>query len=526
MIISETGGRFTINTKNLLDHVVSVEDALGSIATYEYDVFGNLIKFTDPSGNSMTMTYNLNGQKLSKNDSTTGYSTYRYNAFNELMYSRNANGTEIRFERDRLGRMTRRVEPEGMTTWTYDTALNGVGYVARIESTTSGSRYSIEIKYNTRGLPIEKTVRYNTTVYTLGTAYDKLGRVITQVYPNGESVYVCYNKFGYLEAISAVADDSTCSQGADWQVLAYNAQGSVVREKYGNQLVNEYTYAESSQLERVTTAQDEFASTYLRRIDYEYDKRQNLAQRTMYDETGRVSVLQKFGYDVLNRLTFASSYEQQATAAISSSSGGSNTSPRIRSDRLQLTESSSWMYDGMGNIMSYQDASGQKLYNYDERARQQAVQIGNERVEYDALGNVKSTDAYRIDWYSFSKARTITPTGAAGLNQSAVTFVYGPDRELVSKVIGNPRSTLTTTIHFVDDLYEQWTVRNGSVTTIVEKFHVRAVGRIISTRIRTRIASSSSSSSQSSNRFVNLFFLCLYLLKKKRYNPRFAAIYK
>ena len=79
----------------MLDQVVQVEDALGSIATYEYDLFGNLIKIKDPSGSVTTMSYNLNGEKLRKND-TSGYTVYEYNAFNELMSSKNSNGTERR----------------------------------------------------------------------------------------------------------------------------------------------------------------------------------------------------------------------------------------------------------------------------------------------------------------------------------------------------------------------------------------------------------------------------------------------
>ena len=461
---------------------MSVEDALGSIATYEYDVLGNLVKFTDPTGSVTTMTYNLNGQKLSKNDPNTGYSAYKYNAFNELMYSRNANGTEMRFERDLLGRMTKRIEPEGVTTWTYDTALHGVDKVAKIVSTASG--YSIQMKYDLRGLPIEKTIKYNDstssasttqTVYTLKTTYDNLGRVVSQVQPNGDVVYHCYNRYGYLAAVST--KDSSCESQADWRALDYDSFGTLRREIYANGLVNEYTLADNSQIQRVTTAA-QYSSSYLRRIDYEFDKRQNLAQRDTYDETGQVTI-EKFSYDVLNRLTFASTYKQLQ-----------------KQQQPQLTESFSWVYDGMGNIQSYQEASGQDLlYNYDENKRQQAVQIGKELVEYDVLGNVINSCSYDIEWYSFSKPSVIkTPT----VNGSVISFSYGPDRELIAKKLSKPYSpSLTTTIHFVSDLYEKWSVKNGSNLKIIEKFHVRVLGRIISTRIVTK-----SSSAPLSNNFV------------------------
>lgn len=451
----------------MLDQVVKVEDALGSIATYEYDLFGNLIKITDPSGGVTTMSYNLNGEKLSKND-TSGYIVYEYNAFNELVSSKNSNGTEIRFERDLLGRMTKRIEPEGVTVWTYDTAKNGIGNIARVFS--SANNYSVEIKYNSRGLPIEKKISYGgQDEYTLRTTYDNLGRIVSESYPNGDIIYQCFNKFGYLWAVST--SDSSCNR-ADWRALDYDSIGSITREIYANGLVNEYTYAESTQMQRVLTRLEALpTSSPLRRIEYEYDTRQNLVQRSTLLETAKI--VNKFSYDILNRLTRANTYDIKSQIQES-----------------KLVESLSWSYDGMGNMLSYEDSTGKRAYDYDATKRQQAVKIGNETLKYDKLGNVMSTCAYSIDWYSFSKPRVVIPSKSS--YGPPIRFFYGPSRELVAKTIGGADKTAdSTTIHFVDDLYEKWTIKNGSSLIVVEKFHIRVLGRVISTRILARNTSTS-----------------------------------
>lgn len=228
----------------------------------------------------------------------------------------------------------------------------------------------------------------------------------------------------------------------------------------------------------------------MRRIDYDYDELQNLAKRVIYDDKGQVSFYEKFTYDVLYRITSASTYQQKKD----------NQNQFYR----ELIESSIWKYDRMGNILSFDettDTNKTYKYKYDSKVRQQAVQIGNETVEYDALGNVKKTDAYKIDWYSFSKARSITTLSAADSSghknkNSVITFTYGPERELTAKYIekikDDDASTLKTKIHFVDDFYERWTITNGSSTKIVHKYHVRVLGRIVSTRIVTEPSPESS----------------------------------
>lgn len=71
-----------------------------------YDIFGNLDSINDPDMGTHAFQYNAFSEKISKTDPKNITVTYSY---------------------DLLGRMTERYEPEGTTTWMFDTQENGIG---------------------------------------------------------------------------------------------------------------------------------------------------------------------------------------------------------------------------------------------------------------------------------------------------------------------------------------------------------------------------------------------------------------
>jgi YD repeat-containing protein len=60
----------------------------------------------------------------------TGETNYIYNPLGELISQTDAKGQTISFRYDKLGRMIERTEPEGTSTWQYDTAAKGIGKLA------------------------------------------------------------------------------------------------------------------------------------------------------------------------------------------------------------------------------------------------------------------------------------------------------------------------------------------------------------------------------------------------------------
>ena len=131
-----------------------------------------------------------------------------------------------------------------------------------------------------------------------------------------------------------------------------------------------------------------------------------------------------------------------------------------------------------GNIL-YSNEFGEKLYLYQNQQRpQQVTQTSDETITYDSFGNVLSTNAYQIKWNSFNKADTLNITAS----NSTIQFQYGPDRERISKLTSNANSA--TLIHYISNVYEKWqqTV-NGSVIKTTEKYYIKALNKIIATKI-------------------------------------------
>ena len=67
-------------------------------------------------------------------DPDMGHWDYQYNAYGELIEQRDARNQTSTLRYDALGRMISRVEPEGQTTWIYDSAAFGLGKLARVSA--------------------------------------------------------------------------------------------------------------------------------------------------------------------------------------------------------------------------------------------------------------------------------------------------------------------------------------------------------------------------------------------------------
>ena len=167
-------------------------------------------------------------------------------------------------------------------------------------------------------------------------------------------------------------------------------------------------------------------------------------------------MIQKYNYDPLDRLVAMSSLEKSGNAE-------------------NLVAQSSWSYDAIGNML-YSNENFEKIYSYSTDKPQQAVQIGNEPITYDTLGNILKTGSYEISWTSFSKPSSIkTP-------KNAISFEYGPNRERTTKSFNTGKAL----IHYVEDFYEKWFIIENNTISISETFFVKALNKIIAKRVVTK----------------------------------------
>jgi YD repeat-containing protein len=131
-IVTNPLGQKNTRTINSRKQLIESKDTLNNAITYIYDGFGNLLELRDSAGNVTSMIYNIRGHKIRMTDPDTGTSTYSYNALGELITQTDAKGQTVQMQYDKLGRLIQRQEPEGISTWTYDTQSKGIGKLAKL----------------------------------------------------------------------------------------------------------------------------------------------------------------------------------------------------------------------------------------------------------------------------------------------------------------------------------------------------------------------------------------------------------
>ncbi|MBL3529451.1 MAG: hypothetical protein JMN27_17590 [gamma proteobacterium endosymbiont of Lamellibrachia anaximandri] len=189
-------GRARVVTKNLLDKDSQVVEAGISTINYTYDPIGNLIA-TDTNGFIIRNRYDNRGNKVSMDDPSMGHWTYRYNAYGELMRQQDAKGQVVKQSHDLLGRMVRRETVEGVATWEYDTAANGIGKLAK----TTSSDNSRSFEYDALGRAVSTKTKIGEKSFTKQVAYDAQSRPVKETFPDGIEIERVYNQDGYLKTV-------------------------------------------------------------------------------------------------------------------------------------------------------------------------------------------------------------------------------------------------------------------------------------------------------------------------------------
>ena len=130
--------------------------------------------------------------------------------------------------------MTQRVEVGLTSTWTYDTAVKGIGKLAA-DSATNGAGHAFTFDSLSRPSTVATTVDGNT--YTTTTTYDANGRPDLVTYPSGFAVKNVYTTLGYLSQIKNNATGS-----ALWTANTANAEMQITQQTAGNGVVTNRAY--------------------------------------------------------------------------------------------------------------------------------------------------------------------------------------------------------------------------------------------------------------------------------------------
>ncbi len=337
--------------------------------TYEYDALDNLITVKDAAGNVSKFTWDALGQQLSTSDPDMGTWTHVYDAVGNLVSQTDARGFTTVYTYDALNRPKTKESnaPDGgKVEWFYDEPgrPNGIGRLTSVADPSAAGcpeRRSEVYDYDSLGqlAVVDKCVlgqRLRTA-----TGYDKLGRLESVTYPDGEQVRYEYDAAGRLARMPGYVTE-----------FHYDAAGHVTTTEFANQTIETRTY--NSQREWLTGLSVSKGSDVLFDVGYELaaDGRVK-ATRSM---TNKMNLA--FGYDDLGRLTTVAGDVQQT---------------------LQ--------YDGIGNI-TFNSRLGAYVYPTPGPngcglgnpcpTPHGVLKAGPIDFSYDANGNMKLRSGSEITW--------------------------------------------------------------------------------------------------------------------------------
>jgi RHS repeat-associated protein len=274
--------------KNARGQVISVTDNLRSSLVYSYDAAGNLTEIRDPNGNTTKYEYDLRNRKIKTIDPDLGVLLFEYNGFDELVAQTSNRGLVTKTEFDKLGRIVRRIEQEGVTTFNYDIGNKSIGKISRI---IGPDGYSISFQYDSLGRPLSQTRIFSNKKFVTEINYDSKGRLGVLKYPSGFVIKHHYNSFGFLSEIRNFNNNYLI-----WKADQITARGQLSSQTLGNGVQTSNFWNSVTGLLDSTVSKN--GAHLIQSFSYRFDPVFNLLTRV----NNKYNRREEFSYDQLNRL--------------------------------------------------------------------------------------------------------------------------------------------------------------------------------------------------------------------------------
>ena len=477
---------FTMDAFGNLTGVLESDPSLGNVTTnYTYDVLNHLTAVSMPRGaTTQTRTFNytssnvVGGFLLSATNPENGTVTYTYNTgTNTLASKTDAKGQQLTYQYDGYNRLTsvsgyttppcpNCVPPIAgvggvLRTYTYDTALNGLG---RLAGVTYATLDTVQINESYAyvaagtaggGLPASKSIGVSepyeyqnamgdyehvnvggglTATYT----YNGLGKVTAVTYPStvatggtvtaGPTYNYSYDSMYRLSGMTQTTTPTTTIVSN----VSYNAANQLLTMNYPGYKETR-SYNTLGQLTNLNVENNLYQPT--ENLTYNYPTGTNNGKvSSMYNAVSGETIT--YAYDSLNRIATAggSGWGQQygfdpfgnLTSKTVTSGSGPSLSVSINPANNQLEGVSGYTYDANGNM-----SLGTGTLAYDVENRISVAASGASTVSYaydsqnrrvwswpgtkDSLGNVTG---YTLNMYSPTGQKLGAYTFAPAVNGS------------------------------------------------------------------------------------------------------------
>ena len=383
---------------NAFGQPISITDPLGNTSTLEYDEVGNLTASTDPLGNRTERTYDAASRLLTFTDPKGAVTRFTYDALDRLvMLTDPLNGT-TRFTYDSNGNLLTVTDAKGQTTSHTHDAMNRLA--TRTDALNRTETYTYDLNGNLKTVTDRKgqmtthsydaqdrrirsdfadgtslTYQYDPTgrlltatdsqTGSIANSYDGLGRLTSQVTPQGSIVYA-YDALGRRQTMQA--------NGLPPVSYGYDAASRLSGITQGTQTVS-LTYDAANRRSTLTLPNGIT-------ISYAYDPASRLIAQTYTGPQGVLGDL-TYSHDAAgNRLATGGSWARTGIP------GGIPTSSYDAVNQQLAFGNVIQTFDANGNLLTQTDASGTSTYIWDTRNRLSGISGPSVTASfaYDALG--------------------------------------------------------------------------------------------------------------------------------------------
>ncbi|MCU6480536.1 RHS repeat-associated core domain-containing protein [Arthrobacter sp. A2-55] len=452
----------TSTDRYLNGYIVGQTDPAGNTTTYAWDASGNILRVVAPDVTATYFTYDSSGNLATK---SLGYGSgvpaeaYVYNASNDLVSTRDFNGTTITYGYDAKGNLATITRPNVVTgSGTITAVTNTYNPDGTLKSSTDASGNTTAFGYNASGdltsqtTPTGRTTTYgrdgagrqtsvvdprgnvsgaNPATYQTTYAFDGDDRLTKVTDPLGHATSTVYDQVGNavtetdpLGHTSTTAFDPenrpVSVQGPDPTIgpstTAYDPDGNVASATTPGGVTTSYTYDKTNHPASVTTP----AGTWT----FIYDTNGRLASERF--PSGHTTTYGRSPTGAIWLITYSDG-TKTSQASYSFDANGNRTRSQLDGGAATI-----YQYNALNQVVGASQGSGRGQltwsYAYDNSGHQtSAAQPGAaaQIMAYDADGRLTSVVSGTTTLASYAYD---TPTGTMTLTQPGVatTTTFDP----------------------------------------------------------------------------------------------------
>lgn len=448
---------FTYGLAGDSNRVTSIQDSVGTVATYSYSS-SLLTQAAYPDGGQFNYAYDANDNITSVTDSQAKtIETHTYDSSGRGLTSARAGGVDAVTVQYSTGSTLLTDSMGNATTYTY-TSIGGSNFITGIQGPgcdSCGGRNNQTFTLDSSGNRLSATdPNGNTVSYT----FDSSGDVLTRTDSAGTWTYT-YNGFGeVLTAKDPLSNTTTNTYDAKGNLLTtttptasqtkftYDTKGDLLTITDPNGHATTLAYFTTGLINTIKDAQRNVST-------FAYDARGN--RTSVKDALGNTTA---FAYDSMNRLTKIT-YPNSTTTQLGYDTRGRRTS--VMDANIKTTI---YAYDDADRLISVMDPpTNLTQYSYDTENNLTSIADALHRVttfSYDHLDRLTETlfPSNLFETYAYDNNGNLT--GKTDRNGKTISYTYDQLNRLTQKFY--PDSTSVMYTYDTDSRLTQVTDPTGS----------------------------------------------------------------